>query len=218
MRPIVLALAACAATFAIEASAATFRFETIGSLDEMRRFLAREVPLGTGRDALRAMFVEEGNATPFEHPQRDGIEKYLYDVNICSLYVWRWNISANYDDGGALTQVFLNGEPIHSGGEIGLQANIKGKKPGKGQAIYKKWKPRPEASVGEKALAYLLYDTNTGARNVDDEFVIGAGPSRLDPGNFGKMHVYSSVEHWRSIFDEDDPDDVATYEGACPVT
>jgi hypothetical protein len=195
--------------------AADFRFESVVSLDEMRSLLARTVPLGSARSVVRATFLDQGKATFYLHPDRPGVEKYVYDIDLCKFYVWRWNISANYDLDGRLTQVFLNGEAIHPDGEPGLQPP-KGGRPGVQQSISKAWRPRPEASSGERALAYLLYDLDVATRKIDDEFVMGAGPSRADPRNLGPMHAYQA-EHWRSIIDNDKATRVVEYDGSCPT-
>ena len=101
----------------IGAGAADFEFESVVSVDDMHIGLRAASPLGTPRDEIRERFVDQGKATLYRHPKRSNVEKYVYDLDLCSLYVWRWNISANYDDSGGLTQIFVNGEPVHRAGD-----------------------------------------------------------------------------------------------------
>jgi hypothetical protein len=207
-----IAVPLCLAATMSAAAAADFRFESITDLEEMHRELERRVPLGTAHESARATFVEQGKATLYVHPQRNTVEKYVYDINLCEIYVWRWNISANYDPEGRLTQIFINGEPIHTAGDA---ARVPAKKPGaKEESIVKAWRPRPEASKGESKLAYLVYDLDAGSDDVDDEFVAGAGPSRADPNDLGVVHAYE-VERWRSIFDDEPAAAVVPYAGEC---
>jgi hypothetical protein len=207
-----IAATACLATTISVATAADFRFESITGLEDMRGELERRVPLGTARESVRTAFVEQGGATLYVHPKRTTVEKYVYDINLCAIYVWRWNISANYDQEGRLTQIFLNGEPIHAAGEA---ARTPAKKPGaKEERILKAWRSRPEASKGESRLAYLVYDLDSGSDDVDDEFVAGAGPSRADPNDLGIVYAYE-VERWRSIFDDEPAAAVVPYGGEC---
>ena len=86
--------------------AADFRFESLPELDQMQAELRRLAPLGTDKEAVRTRFVEEGGAKLYGHPSRSNVEKYVYDINLCDLYVWRWNISANFDADGRLSQIF----------------------------------------------------------------------------------------------------------------
>jgi hypothetical protein len=215
VRPVFWFVVAGAISLAAPALAG-FQFSDAQSLDDMRSALRHDTPLGTSRSSVRQMLVNEGGATMIEHPERANIEKYVHDINLCSLYVWRWNISANYDDAGNLTQIFINGEPVLNGGEPARGSKQAPKKAGAKQAILKVWRSRPEARLGENKLAFVLYDLDTATNLADDEFIIGAGPSRADPSNFGKMHVYRDVERWRSIFDQDAAKTVVDFAGACP--
>jgi hypothetical protein len=184
----------------IGAEATGFKFESVTSLDDMHNALRAATPLGTPRDEIRERFVDQGKATLYQHPKQSNIEKYVYDLDLCSLYVWRWNISANYDDSGGLTQIFVNGEPVHRAGDKPRQP--KKKVGAKGQTMSKAWRKRPEAHKGEAAIAFVLYDLDTGSKDIDDEFVIGGGPTNADPRNPGKLHKYQG-ERWRTIFDKE---------------
>jgi len=200
--------------YVASARADAFDFESVVSLDDMRGYLTDNFPLGTPRDKLRTAFVSQGQGRLFQHPNRPAIEKYVYDINLCRLYVWRWNISANFNGAGELTQVYVNRDPVHAAGDKQRQPP-KGGKPGAKQQISKVKRPPPEANKGEKELAYLQYDLDAEHGDVDDEFIIGGGPSRADPKNLGKLHVYKGIERWRSIFD-DETVPIVPYEGTCP--
>ena len=89
-----------------------FRFETVISLDSMTKFLRSQFRLGSDRDELRRTFVGEGHATLKVRAGEVGTEKYLYDIDLCRYYVWRWNISADFDISGRLQQLYLNGNPV----------------------------------------------------------------------------------------------------------
>lgn len=150
-----------------------------------------------------------------EHPTEAGVEKYIYDINLCSYYVWRWNVSADFDKDGHLLQVYLNGDPIFPAGspkrDVRALNNTSGKKP----AILHSQRSRPEAYKGESSLAYLMFDADGDLRTIDDQVVIGAGPSRVDPVNLGKLVVYNNVDPWRSIFDSDRAAQIVPYSGDC---
>ena len=75
---------------------------------------------------------------------------------------------------------------------------------------------RPEADRGEKSLAYMLLDLDGDLKTIEDQALLGAGPSRADPQNFGKAINYENVDPWRSIFDNDPADFIADYAGKCP--
>ena len=198
------------------AASAAFKFEQFPSLDEMRTFLA-SVEIGTPREQVRAIFVNDGGAGLYVHPSRPNVEKYVYVLNLCHLYVWRWNVSANFDDKDGISQIFLNGEAVFPDGDAPRHAKDAPKPNGKG-TIAKMFRPRPEANLGEDRIAFLLYDIDPTNKAIDDEFIIGAGPSRADPTDFGKMHVYNDVERWRSIFDfETAPAVIEVKSGCRPV-
>ena len=151
----------------------------------MKVFIEKSLPKGTPRNTLRKTFVEEGGATLKAHPDRAGVEKYIYDINLCSYYVWRWNISADYDQDGRLEQVYLNG--LKDGR---VQKMDEKAPPGKKASIYKVQRPRPEAYKGEKSLGFLLLDKDSDSGTKDDQKLIGGGPSRPDPMNMGKMTIH----------------------------
>lgn len=187
-----------------------FHFETYQSLDDMQKFVGENFPKGTHRGILRKIFVEEGGATLKPHPNQAGIEKYIYDINLCNYYVWRWNISADYDNSGKLLQIYMNG--LKDGR---IQKMDEKAPPGKKASIYKAQRPRPEAYKGEKSLGFLLLDKDSDPKTIDDQKLIGAGPSRADPVNMGKMTVYAEVDPWRSLFDADAADRIVPYAGDC---
>jgi hypothetical protein len=82
-------------------------------------------------------------------------------------------------------------------------------------SIYKKTRPRPEASEGETQLAYLLLDGDSDLSTTDDQVLTGAGPSRADPHDLGPVHHYVNIEPWRSIFDSDRAEHIVPYDGSC---
>jgi hypothetical protein len=180
----------------------------------MRGFIERRFPLGSFRDDLRAAFVQQGTATLKTHPTQQGVEKYLYDINLCGYYVWRWNISADYDANGRLLQAYLNALPIFKDGTPKRTVDKKAL-PGQKASIFKASRARPEAVNGEKHLAYLLFDRDSDVTTIDDQSLIGAGPSRADPANMGALVTYNDVEPWRSIFDSDKADRILPHPGDC---
>ena len=184
-----------------------FRYEDVVSLDDMKALIRREDPVGTPRQAVRAAFVDQGGGTLKLHPTRLGVEKYLYDINLCRYYVWRWNISADYNSGGRLQQMYVNGEPALPDGPA-LLPPPKPVPGGKGQILVIA-KPRPEADKGENRLVAEVFVFAGG-----EQRLIGAGPSRADPADLGRLHVYTT-EPWRSIFDTDAADRIAPYAGDC---
>jgi hypothetical protein len=190
---------------------AAFRFESVGTLTDMNQFVQSTFPLGSSRAALRHAFVDSGKATLKVHPTRAGVEKYIYDINLCDWYVWRWNISADYDAAGKLLQAYVNGEPVFAAGP--QKHNVKDF-PGHA-TIFKLHRARPQASKGEKDLAYMVYDGDSNLQTPDDELAIGGGPTRVDPINMGTLHMYASVDPWRSIFDKDDAQQIVSYKGSC---
>jgi len=194
---------------------ASFRFETILSLDQMRSYLQKQFPLGTSKSDVQDHLVVQGKARMYLHPDQPNVEKYVYDINLCKLYVWRWNISANYNSTGTLTQIFMNGEIVHSAGDA-PRAHEDVKKSGDRAQILKMKRPRPEARLGKSMLVFLAYAVDGEKTEDYDLFIIGAGPSRADPSNLGKVHVYTNVELWRSIFDKDPAWAVRPSPKSCP--
>lgn len=212
-RPCVF-LAAAIVLPAAAQEAMPFRFERIASLEAMKTQLREAFPAGTPRATLARVLEQEGGAARRAHPRRAGTEKYLYDINICDAYIWRWNVSADYDASGGLVQAWVNGDPLHAAGPQKRSAEslrAKGK-----AAIYKATRARPEAYKGEKQLAYILLDADADPRTEDDQLVMGAGPDRPLPGQGTKMIVYTDVELWRSIFDPDPAERIVRYQGMCP--
>jgi hypothetical protein len=196
------------------AGEAPFAFESVTALDDMSSLIQSRFPLGTSRDILRHVFVEEGHGTLKTRADVPGIEKYLYDIDLCHYYVWRWNISADYDASGQLRQAYVNGNIVFADGhpkKIVSMAPEEGKK----SAVYRIQRPRPEAYKGENSLAAILLDRDGNLATTDDQILVGAGPSRADPANMGKMIAYTEVDPWRSIFDADSADRIATYRGSC---
>lgn len=197
------------------AANAAFKFEQFASLDDVRGYITAHLPLGSARENVRHIFVEEGGARVQSYPGNPTIEKYTYNINLCRTYVWRWNISANYNADGSLTQAFVNGEPVHAAGDPRRSSQAVQKPAGRGK-IEKGWKHRPEADRGENALAYIRLNLEASSNDVGNKFIIGGGPTRADPANMGALHAYSDVEQWRSIFDDERGEPVHDYSGNCP--
>jgi hypothetical protein len=192
----------------------TFDFSSIVTVDDMERFVAEHFPLGTERAALRKTFVTEGKATLVPYPGRTDVEKYIYDINLCRVYVWRWNVSADYDATGRLVEAFVNGNSVFPGGisATNRKANASA---GAHTKILQAQRPRPEADKGETSLGFILWDGDGNTRTMDDQKLMGAGPSRANPTDMGTMVVYKEVEPWRSIFDFDRAKAITPYSGAC---
>ncbi len=191
-----------------------FIFEDVVSLEKMTTLIVKRFSLKSSREEFRKVFVSQGNATLKLHPFQKNTEKYLYDINLCSIYIWRWNISADYDQQGQLLQAYLNGNPVFPNGTPKRVVSKKAE-PGKKATISKRWKPRPQAYKGEKSLAYLLFDRDSNPKTIDDQVLMSAGPSRADPHNMGNMKSYYDIDPWRSIFDRDNPRFIAPYKGSC---
>ena len=197
-----------------DSTIAPFQFESLKTLDEMSSFIRQHFPLGSSRSDLRRVFVKEGQATLKIHPQDVGVEKYIYDINLCNYYVWRWNISADYDADGKLQQAYLNGNIIFPNGKPKRVVPREAEE-GKKSSIYRAQRPRPEAYKGENSLGFILFDRDSDLKTTGDQFAIGAGPSRADPMDMGKMVTYIEVDPWRSIFDSDRTDQIVPYQGDC---
>jgi hypothetical protein len=195
--------------------AADFSFHDIRSLSEMRSYLTANFPLGTAQSKASTVF-EGAGGQHYSHPEQKGVEKWVYDINLCRLYVWRWNISANFDASGRLTQIFVNGDPVHGAGDPDPARDPSRTAPRGGkQAFYKVTMPRPEASLGESSLTFTVFDTDTSSNRQSDLFIFGGGPSNADPANMGSLHAYAT-EAWRSIFDEQKAKSVVNFAGRCP--
>ena len=209
---VALLLILCGTTVASAES--TFTFESVVTLDDMSSLVQAKAPLGTSRENVRRMFVEEGRATLKVKAGDSSIEKYIYDIDLCHYYIWRWNISADYDASGQLRQAYVNGNIVFSNG-YPKKVISKVAKEGKKASIYRVQRPRPEAYKGESSLGFLLFDRDSDPSTTDDQALVGAGPSRADPMNMGKLITYTDVEPWRSIFDFDAADRIVPYPGDC---
>jgi|GEM_PF-1827974 len=181
-----------------------FDFMDVKTLDEMEAFLKAKFPPGTDRSALRRIFVEEGKATLFPHPRYPGVEKYIYDVNLCYYYIFRWNISADYGKDQKLERLYLNGREIYGAQDPIIATALTDKvNTYVKQRIIKVKRPRPEAYKGETSIAGLIYDRDGDLGTGDDQKAMTAGPSRADPMDMGQEVIYSDVLPWRSILDHD---------------
>ncbi len=188
-------------------AAAPFRFEDQTSVEEMRALVLRDLSQTSTRDQVRRLFVDQGRAALIPHPRKSNVEKYIYDINLCGYYVWRWNISTDYRSDGQLKQLYVNAEPVLAG----AQPNA----PPKKGPFYRSDIPRPQAYKGEASLAVIFADRDGDLATADDrEILTGVGPTRADPLNMGRAHSYRG-ELWRSIFDGDDAREVAPYPGDC---
>ena len=191
-----------------------FTFDSIISLDKMSSLVRSKLPLGTSRALVRRMFVDEGHATLKARVDGSGIEKYIYDIDLCHYYIWRWNISADYDANNQLRQAYVNGDIVFPNGNP-KKIISKVAEEGKKASIYRGQRPRPEAFKGEKSLGFILFDRDSDPSTTDDQALVGAGPSRADPMNMGRLVTYTDVDPWRSIFDFDAADRIAPYQGNC---
>ena len=214
----VLAWSVCLAiaTFSglvVAGSREPFRFESVVDLSDMRQLIEQRFQPGSPRAALRATFVTEGKGTLKIHPSQAGVEKYIYDINLCRYYIWRWNISADYDATGHLIQAYVNGDPVFAGGRQKKDGQALGASGHAG--IFKLVRPRPEADLGEKELAFRVIDSDGNLATIDDQVLFGGGPTRASIGSPGRLYVYSNVEPWRSIFDSDATSAIAPYPGDC---
>ena len=197
-----------------ESPKTTFTFESLLTLDEMSSLIQVKFPLGTPRANLRQAFVEEGGATLKVRTTDPSVEKYIYDIDLCHYYVWRWNISADYDAAGKLRQVYVNGNIVFPSGNPKKMIS-KVAEEGKTPSIYQMQRPRPEAYKGESILLFLLFDRDSDLRTTDDQTLIGGGPSQADPTNMGNLIGYTEVDPWRSIFDFDAADRIVSFHGDC---
>lgn len=201
-------------TTSVASAESPFTFESVVTLDDMSSLVQAKFPLGTSRANLRRVFVEEGHATLKVRAGAPGVEKYIYDIDLCHYYIWRWNISADYDARGQLRQAYVNGNIVFPNGNP-KKVIPKVAEGGKKASIYRVQRPRPEAYRGESSLGFLLFDRDSDPKTTDDQALIGAGPSRADPTNMGKLVTYADVDPWRSIFDFDAADRIAPYQGDC---
>jgi hypothetical protein len=206
-------LICCGFMSAAAHSVESFRFEAFPELAEMRGYIEKEFALGASRETLRTAFIEQGKATLKINPNQIGTEKYLYDINLCGYYVWRWNVSADFDAQGKLLQAYVNAEPIFKDGTPKKDPKDVHSRTGK-SVILKIQKSRPQASKGESVITALVLDKDSDTRTTDDQFVQVGGPTRADPLDMGNLHVYDG-ELWRSIVDADDAGTIVPYVGDC---
>jgi hypothetical protein len=195
-------------------SAVPFQFEALSTLDDMATHIREHFPLKSPRKDLRRAFVDEGRGTLKVNPNDASVEKYIYDINLCSYYVWRWNVSADYDADGRLLQAYVNGNIVFTDGKP-KETIPKVAEEGKKASIIRAQRPRPEAFKGEKSLGFIIFDRDSDLKTIDDQAAIGAGPSRADPANLGKLYTYTDVDPWRSIFDSDSAERIVPYKGDC---
>jgi hypothetical protein len=197
-------------------AASGFQFEDVVSLEDMQSAVQTKFSIGSPREELRKVFVTEGKATLKPNPLHSNVEKYLYDINLCSYYVWRWNISADYDDQGKLQKAYVNGEPVFANG---TQKRTPKDLPAGTPEILKGIRLRPEATKGDSKLAFMAYDAGSPLQSASqsnaDRLATGAGPTRSDPVNMGTIHGYAGVDLWRSIFDWENADEIHPYQGSC---
>ncbi|MFA5985656.1 MAG: hypothetical protein WC782_16675 [Methylococcaceae bacterium] len=208
------ALSLCIFRSAASQADASFTFESVSTLDEMAVLIQAKLPLGSSRIDVRHLFVDAGKATLTLKADDANVEKYLYDIDLCHYYIWRWNISADYDANNQLRQAYINGNIVFPDGNPKKTVPKQAEK-GKKAAIYRAQRPRPEAYKGEKSLGFILFDRDSDNKTTDDQALIGAGPSRANPINMGKLITYQDVEPWRSIFDVDAADQIMPYQGDC---
>lgn len=197
------------------APAAAFEFESVPDVDAMHRFIKANFDVGETAEALRETFVLRGGATMIRHPTLNGVEKYIYDIDLCGFYIWRWNISADYDAQGRLLQAYVNGKTALPDGTPQKTRDAyaaENADPG----IFDMYRPRPEAYRGENRLRFLMFDHDGDLDTITDQVLIGSGPSRPDPTHMGQLIVYTDIDPWRSIFDIDAAARIAPYSAACP--
>ncbi len=184
-----------------------FSFESVADYNAMREMVGTKFKLGSDRDDLRKAFVEEGKATQVIRPGHDKTEKYIYDINLCGFYIFRWNISADYSDDDKLLQAYVNGLPVFMAGRALLQPAGMGGKTSYGSVE----RPRPQVTKGKKKIPYMQLDVDGDEATIDDQFATGHGPSRANPLFLDAAVSYKDVEAWRSIYDADDTATIAEY-------
>lgn len=209
---VALLLIFCGTT--VTSAESTFTFESVVTLDDMSTLVRAKFPLGTSRANVRRMFVEDGHATLKVKAGDSSVEKYIYDIDLCHYYIWRWNISADYDASGQLRQAYINGNIVFPNGNP-KKVISKVAEEGRQASIYQVQRPRPEAYKGESSLLFLLFDADSDLRTTDDQVLIGGGPSRADPMNMGTLIAYTDVDPWRSVYDFDAADRIVPYQGDC---
>ena len=190
-----------------EHASTPFRFEAEQGYNDMKALVSRQFVGGENRNDVRKVFVDQGGATLIAHPRKPEVEKYIYDINLCSYYVWRWNISADYSTNGQLQQIYINGTPRLGGApEPALPKN---------GPFFEITRPRPEAFKGEKNLKVIVAGGDGNPANADQmQILTGVVPMRADPLNMGQA-VNERGEVWRSSFDFDQAKFIAPYAGDC---
>lgn len=194
-------------------AAGRFDFNDIKTVTAMEEYILDNLPLGTQRAQVQRVFVLQGRATLRNHPVQKNVEKYLYDINLCEYYIFRWNISADYDDKGSLIQAYINGLPVFPDGKAKRAVPLP--PAGRKSKIIKASRDWPQAKKGGMHLSYMMLDVDGDTNTADDQFIQGLGATNVDPANFGPGIRYTDVELWRSIYDEDLSNDIAQYAGSC---
>lgn len=195
------------------AAAERFRYDNILTIDAMQTYIRKNFPVGSTREAVQKAFVVQGHGSLRHHPSQKGTEKYLYDINLCKYYVWRWNIAADYNAEGRLQQAYVNGLAVFDGAPKWKPMEI-GSRPGK-TSLSRMSRDWPQATKGAKQVYFMLLDLDGNYNTVDDQSLLGSGPSRADPADFGTLVNYNEVDPWRSVFDDDLADDIYDYKGDC---
>ncbi len=190
-----------------------FSFDDIKTVPAMQAFIEDNLPLGTPKEKVQRAFVLQGHATLRNHPSEKYVEKYLYDINLCEYYIFRWNISADYDDKGSLVQMYINGIAVFPEGK--QQSPLPPPKAGNKARVVKTTRDWPQAKKGALKLSYLLFDADGDTKTTNDQRISGLGATNVDPADFGPGIRFHDVELWRSIYDEDISNDIATYAGSC---
>jgi len=209
-------------------AAEVFHFEDSHSLDDMRGYIEKNVPLGTPQAEVRQLFVTQGGGTLKVHPSQKGVEKYIYDINLCGSAIFVWNISADYDAAGKLVQAYVNGRRVFMDGKKpqALRYDADDHTLGNMRMINsaRRW---PQITKGIKKMPYQLFDADGNIHTIDDQYANGAGLTYTDPLRLNEMTLYREVEPWRSVFDADEAEQVHMYadctgapviQNAAPVT
>jgi len=196
-------------------AAERFQFDRIRTVKDMQEFIEKNLPLGTTRAEVQKVFVLQGRGSLRNHPSQKGVEKYLYDINLCHYYVFRWNISADYDEQEKLKQAYVNGLPVFLAGAPGRVLDINAAGTRGNTKLARMWREWPQADKGAKRVSYMMVDLDGDMNTIDDQSLVGVGASQADPADLGYLVAYNDIEPWRSIFDRDLADDVYDYKGDC---
>ncbi len=203
-----------AASPSVAANEHSFAFEHVEDLAGMQELIRTRFNIGATREELRQLFVVDGRATFVQHPSLLGTEKYIYDINLCSYYIWRWNVSVDFDDANRAIDIYINGESVFYGDDPSRAINVDEIRANDSTLVALMQRLRPEAHKGESSLGFIIIDADGDIETVEDQFFVGGGPTRPDPINMGQLHGYQG-ERWRSIFDGDDAEFIADYQGDC---